>query len=312
MAETLTLVDPKQIDKNPENPRLIFHEDELLALQESIQHQGILVPLTVYKDGVRFVLLDGERRWRCALKLGLKKVPTIIQPKPDKIQNIMMMFAVHNARRDWDPLPTAYKLKELEDLLTTRQGKRPTEREIAEAASISPGEVRRLKKLLGLPQKYRDELMEELKKPRSKQLITVDHVLEVTRAAFALRKRAVVTEAEEDDLRSALLGKFRAGVVQNTVAPRKLARVARAVERGEIAVDDAREVVKKLMREPSFSIDAAFEQSVAQVDFQHGLSQLVSRLQDQLEEHKRRGYRLSPPLRESLEALAQLIRKLLG
>ena len=26
----------------------------------------------------------------------------------------MMMFAIHNARQDWDPLPTALKLEELE------------------------------------------------------------------------------------------------------------------------------------------------------------------------------------------------------
>lgn len=39
-------------------------------------------------------------------------MPVIVQPKPDKLQNIMMMFAIHNARRDWDPLPTAYTLQE--------------------------------------------------------------------------------------------------------------------------------------------------------------------------------------------------------
>ena len=73
--QTVEGVDPQRLQRNPENPRLIFREDELAALQESIRNQGILVPLTVYADGRRLVLLDGERRWRCAVKLGLHRVP---------------------------------------------------------------------------------------------------------------------------------------------------------------------------------------------------------------------------------------------
>lgn len=153
MAEehnVLTL-DPRELERNPENPRLIFRADELDALQESIAAQGILVPLTVYRDGRRYILLDGERRWRCALKLGLTRIPVIAQPKPDRLQNIMMMFAIHNARKDWDPLPTAYKLRDLEEEFHQRQGRQPNEGELAEIASMSRGEVRRLRQLLALP-----------------------------------------------------------------------------------------------------------------------------------------------------------------
>ena len=176
MAEGLTLIDPRKLERNPDNPRLIFHQDELDALQESIAAQGILVPLTIYKDGNKHFILDGERRWRCSLKLGLSKVPVIIQPKPDHLQNIMMMFAIHNARRDWDPLPTAIKLEELEGIFTKQQGRKPTEKELAELASMRRGEVRRLRKLLALPKKYRKMLLAELEKPRSQQRLTVERV----------------------------------------------------------------------------------------------------------------------------------------
>src|SRR5574341_47899 len=154
MAESIRLIDPEKIERNPENPRLIFRTDELQALQDSIKAQGILVPLTVFSDRDKFVLLDGERRWRCATKLGLPQVPAIVQPKPDRLANIMMMFAIHNTRKDWDPLPTAYKLRELEQEFTRRHKRAPNELELAELASIERGEVRRLKKLLGLPEDY--------------------------------------------------------------------------------------------------------------------------------------------------------------
>src|ERR1700735_21534 len=81
------LLAPKDIKPNPENPRLIFRADELEELQNSIAAQGILVPLTVYRSKSEYVILDGERRWRCAMKLALPRVPVIVQPEPTRFQN---------------------------------------------------------------------------------------------------------------------------------------------------------------------------------------------------------------------------------
>ncbi len=311
MADVVTLLDPRDVAPNPENPRLIFHEDELQALQESIKLQGILVPLSVFQDGNRYVILDGERRWRCSIKLGLDRVPAVVQPKPGRFQNIMMMFAIHNARRDWDPLPTALKLQELEEEFTKRQDRRPTEIELAELASLSRGEVRRLKNLLRLPESYLAELMVELEKPRSQQVITVDHVLETTRGAAALRKRDVIDTEEEDQLRHAILAKFRSNVIDNTVAPRQLARIARAVEREEIPLRVARRVTVRLIEDPDYSITDAFAASVEEVDFEHSVEQVSERLADKLAEHEVRGYELGDALRASLGRLDRTIRRLL-
>lgn len=309
MPELIRLIDPQQLKRNPENPRLIFRQDELDALQESIAKQGILVPLTIYRDGRSFYLLDGERRWRCALKLGLSQVPAIIQPKPDRLQNIMMMFAIHNARKDWDPLPTALKLREIEKEFERRNQHLPTEVELAGLASLTRGEVRRLKKLLNLPESYRKELLAELEKPKSKQEITVDHVLEATRAAEALRKRDIITAQNEEHLRRAIITKFRKGVIANTVDPRKLVRLARGVDRGEVSQSVARKVVTSLINDPKYSIDDAFTQSVQQADYEHNLEQLTARLIEKLDEHKRRGYTPSNRLLGLLRTLEERLAK---
>jgi ParB/RepB/Spo0J family partition protein len=290
---------------------LIFRQDELLDLQKSIADQGVLVPISVYREGSKYILLDGERRWRCAVKLGLARVPAIVQPKPGRLQNIMMMFAIHNARRDWDPLPTAYKLRDLEAILTKQQGKRPTERGLAQVASLKVGEVRRLKRLLALPEVYRNELMEELKKPRSQQVITVDHVIEITKAATSLRKAAILEPAAEDRFHRAMLGKFRTGVLSNTVEPRKLARLSRAVRRGEVDRERASAVVNRLVRDDRFGVQQAFDESIAESDFTHATQQLVERLARQLGDLLERRYRLTAELRKSLETVAKRIHQIL-
>jgi len=312
LAESVRLVHPQHLRKNPDNPRLIFRQKELEELQRSIAKQGILVPLTVFKEGRGFRLLDGERRWRCAIKLGLSSVPVIVQPKPLRLQNLMMMFAIHHARKDWDPLPTAIMLQELEKEFRARQGRDPSEVELAGLASMSRGEVRRLKKLLGLPKEYREELLEELKKPRSEQVLTVDQVLEVTTAARALRKRGIVEAKKEDRLRRAVIKKFRDKIEVNTVAPRLLARLARGVQRNEVSLSTARRVVDRLASDSRYSISDAFRDSVEQADFEHGIEQLVERVVAKLKEHKRRRYKMSERLVDALRGLAQKIERMLG
>ncbi len=307
----VTLIEPNKLKRNPDNPRLIFHADDMLALQQSIAEQGILVPLTVYEDGSAYRLLDGERRWRCAIKLGMRKVPVIVQRKPERIANIMMMFAIHNARKDWDPLPTALKLEELEAEFEKRNGRRPTEKQLAGLASLSRGEVRRLKQLLALPLEYREELLRELEKPRAQQKVTVDHVLEARNAAASLRTRAIVDEAGEEQLRRALVNKFRDGVLTDTVEPRKLRRLARAVEREELSLPVAQRVVTQLIGEPTYTVEDAFRDSVEQIDFEHNLTTLAERVSHLLDVHGERGFQPSEATQAILRDLAERIARFL-
>ncbi len=307
VARQARLVDPHEIRENPENPRLIFRQEELDELESSIAAQGVLVPLSVFVDGGHYVLLDGERRWRCALKLSLGRVPVLTQPKPTRLQNIMMMFAIHNARKAWDPLPTAYKLRDLEKEFKQREGRDPTEAELAQLASMNRGEIRRLRTLLGLPAEYRRDLMKELEKPRSEQVLTVDHVLETTKGVTSLEKRGIVAAGERESLRRAIITKFRNKIETNTVAPRQLARIARAVERDEISLVAAKRVVRRLAADPTFTIEAAFRASVEHIDFEHSLEQQARRVEQYLHQHIDRDYPTGPNLREALVQLRNSI-----
>lgn len=309
--EQVSVVETRSVSPNPENPRLIFHQDELDALQESIAQRGILVPLTVYRDGKRFTILDGERRWRCAVKLGFPKVPAIVQPKPDKLTNLMMMFAIHHRRNEWDPLPTALKLRDLEKLYTKIHGASPNEKQLAELASLTRGEVRRYKKLLALPQAYIKMLLGELQKPRSQQKITVDHVLEATAAATALIKVGVLDEKREDDFRWSIIDKFRADVIKSTVDPRLLVRIARAVGRGEIAGKSAKNAVTKFISTKSRDIRSLYDGLVGDSATLHSAEQSVQRTISRLQGFAEGSVTPSESLLAELRELQKLIRRVL-
>ncbi len=172
---------------------------------------------------------------------------------------------------------------------------------------MTRGEVRRLSILLQISKDYQYELLKELEKPRSQQEISVDHVLEATKAATALRKQSVLDTDEEEHLRRAIVNKFRTRVITNTVGPRKLIKLAQAISRKEVPRKAASRAVNKIISEPHYSIDDAFKNAVEKVDFEHSIEQLATRLIAKLEEHKTRSYKISESLASALNQLAQII-----
>src|SRR5881397_4084932 len=120
------------IDRNPENPRLVFRQKELEELLESIRTYGVQVPISVYREGGRYILIDGERRWKCCLKLNKKTIPALVTKKPDALDNLLLMFNIHALREQWDLLTIAMKLPRVIELLKSKRGKEPNERELAQ------------------------------------------------------------------------------------------------------------------------------------------------------------------------------------
>src|SRR4030066_2384604 len=81
---------PDTIKQNKDNPRIIFNQKKLDELKKSIFELGILQPLVVFKESEEldnYILIDGERRWRCARELNIKQVPVFVHGKPTRLQN---------------------------------------------------------------------------------------------------------------------------------------------------------------------------------------------------------------------------------
>ncbi len=68
-----------EIDPNPEQPRRTFEREALEELAESIRQSGVLQPLLVTPEGMRYRIVAGERRYRAARMAGLNSVPCIVR-----------------------------------------------------------------------------------------------------------------------------------------------------------------------------------------------------------------------------------------
>lgn len=172
--KTLREIKVADISPNPHNPRMVFDTVELDELKNSISKIGILVPITVYENTkshpkTKYILLDGERRWRCAIEIGLEYISANVIDEPtDVTQNLLFMFNIHHFRKEWPLFPTALKLEVLIEKLGTAQ-----ETALSELTGLTRSIIRRCKILLWFPPKYREILMEKGKK------ISTDFFIEI-------------------------------------------------------------------------------------------------------------------------------------
>jgi ParB family transcriptional regulator, chromosome partitioning protein len=69
---------------NPQQPRTQFDDESLAELEHSIREFGLLQPIVVREAGPgSFQLVMGERRWRAAKRVGLRRVPAIVRQTAD-------------------------------------------------------------------------------------------------------------------------------------------------------------------------------------------------------------------------------------
>ena len=142
---------------NPHNPRVLFDEEPLKVLEGSIRKVGILVPLTVYQatGSKKHTILDGQRRWICAKRIGLSNVPINIVTEPSLAQNIVTMFQIHKLRKDWELMPTALKLGVL-----MRELEEKNDSALANLTGLDSAVVVRCKKLLSFEKSYQELMLD--------------------------------------------------------------------------------------------------------------------------------------------------------
>ncbi|MDO4544088.1 MAG: ParB/RepB/Spo0J family partition protein [Clostridia bacterium] len=98
-----------EIDTNPKQPRKDFDEQKLNELAESIRLHGIIQPLLVQKNGDRYRLIAGERRYRAARLLKLGTVPAILTELNE--QQAAEVSLIENIQReDLNPIEEAAAL----------------------------------------------------------------------------------------------------------------------------------------------------------------------------------------------------------
>jgi ParB family chromosome partitioning protein len=147
-SRDMALIAVAKIDRDPNQPRQEFDEEELARLAESLRFRGQLQPIRVRWDESRgmYVILTGERRWRAARMAGLDKLSCVIHEGDLTDEEKLAIQLVENAlRTDLKPVEQARAYRRLMD------AKGYSTRDLAAELHIAQTSVVRALSLLELP-----------------------------------------------------------------------------------------------------------------------------------------------------------------
>ena len=131
------------IDPNINQPRKHFDEAAMNELVNSIRVHGVISPIIVVKNGTRYMIIAGERRWRASKRAGLKNIPAIIRAyNPQQVREISLIENLQ--REDLNPIETANAIKQL------MYEYRYTQEEVADRIGKSRPNVANMLRLLTL------------------------------------------------------------------------------------------------------------------------------------------------------------------
>jgi len=298
------------VDPNPDNPRIYFRQEELDNLLISIKQYGIQVPISVYQDGERFIIIDGERRWRTSKKLNLRTIPAIIQPKPSTLDNLLMMFNIHSLREQWDLFTIANKITKVIDLLTGKIGKSPNEIELSEHTGLNRSTIRRCKLLIELPPKYKEYIRKELEIPKSKQKLTEDFFIEMESSLKTVKRNYPEFVENIDDIRDNLIEKYQSNTIKNLVDFRQIGKLATAHKNVSYSPEKSKKALERIFFDKKSGIVEVYSATVGELYVEKKFITSVNNIVEQIEALSEIETK-DPEILESLIRLKSSITKIL-
>lgn len=252
---SLQEIEVSKIFANRANPRMHFPPEELDRLSESIAHHGILVPVVVTPENGKYVLLDGERRWRCARELGLKKIPAVISTMGTEEQNLVQMFNIHLVREAWQDMPTAWALEKV----IAETGVQ-SDQELSELTGLSVERIKRLRHALELPKTYQRYI--------DTGKIPLNFFWELKRNVIdplARLRPKIWQDYGEKGVLKAFVGKRLNEVITDTVSLRKVRPIItfaadEVTDPNDTSVLDKK--IRDLLDDESMTVEEAYEDTV--------------------------------------------------
>ncbi|MBR5014721.1 MAG: ParB/RepB/Spo0J family partition protein [Bacteroidales bacterium] len=140
------------IEPNPFQPRMSFDQDALEELADSIKTLGLIQPITVRRrEGNRYQIISGERRFRACRLAGMDMIPAYIRDAND--QGMLEMAIVENIQREnLDPIEVAMSYQRLIEECNL------TQEQMAVRVGKKRASVTNYLRLLKLPAKLQHDL----------------------------------------------------------------------------------------------------------------------------------------------------------
>ncbi len=179
------------VEPNHDQPRKIFDQEKLEVLAQSIKDHGVVQPILVRKEGQRYVIVAGERRWRASKLAGLKTIPVVVKELSSR--EVMEIALIENLQReDLNPIEEAEAYQKLMEEFEL------TQEEVARVVGKSRAAIANSVRLLNLATSVKEMISDgRLTSGHARTLITVnDATRQIALANEIIEKNLNVRETE--------------------------------------------------------------------------------------------------------------------
>lgn len=242
----------ESIDANPYNPRERFNEEEEDELIDSILTKGILNPIIVYKQksNKRYIILDGERRYRACKKLNIRKIPArVLVREPNLLENLSLMFHIHNVRQEWTEFAISLTIKRiLEELGKDIEDiHRNDILDLSKITSLSEYRINKYLRYLDYPDEVFNIFLNQEINQRKREGPDPDILLEMHRPISDMKEIMpdVLKSFPIIDIITSCIRKKELGIVKSNKEFRMIAKSLTAAKNNEI---DKRSLKKNLIQ----------------------------------------------------------------
>lgn len=177
---------------NPLQPRKTFDAGKLAELTESIKEHGVIQPLIVRKNGAKYEIVAGERRWRAAKTAKLKTVPVIVR-EYDNAKMAEIALVENIQRHDLNAIEEAEGIKRLMNEFGFNQ------EQAAKKIGRSRTAVTNILRLLNLPASVREAVSREtLTMGQVRPLLSLENAQEQEKLAQIIAEQGLSARAVEE------------------------------------------------------------------------------------------------------------------
>ncbi|HJQ23503.1 MAG TPA: ParB/RepB/Spo0J family partition protein [Blastocatellia bacterium] len=206
-------------------PRRVFNQEKLNELAQSIKVNGIIQPIVARRDGERFQIIAGERRWRAAQMAGLQKIPCLIREVAD--DSVLEISLIENIQReDLNPIEEATAYKRLIDNLSLSQ------EEVAKRVGKDRSSVTNALRLLRLPTEIQQLVEEEkLSMGHGRALLALDAVEDQLQLAKEIIEKSLSVRETERLVKEGQAAETGSEMPRNSASNRKDPNIAAAEQK---------------------------------------------------------------------------------
>jgi ParB family chromosome partitioning protein len=137
-------IDISRIRPNTNQPRVMFSDESIAELAESIAERGVLQPILLRPTDDGFEIVAGERRWRAAQRARLHTIPAIVR-EIDATTTAELALIENVQREDLNAIEEAEAYRKLIDRFGHSQ------EELGRLVHKSRSHIANLLRLLDLP-----------------------------------------------------------------------------------------------------------------------------------------------------------------